>query len=103
MVQLARDMIAGLAKFGITSTGVGRDSTDIHVAMQQAGFVHRYNRPLSAKRLPSVDEIVAAVEVRLRSNPYRTGREIDHVQVDRIVRRDFLDIEPWPFGALVDD
>lgn len=103
MTSLAQELTAGVQKFSNGATGAGWDSTDIHVAMRQAGFVHRHIRPLTAHGLPSLDQVMAEVEARLRSNPYRRDRAVDRNQVERIVRRDFLDVKPWPFASLVDD
>ena len=103
MTRLAAEFNAGLSTVNVARTGAGRDSTDIHVAMRQAGFVHRYSRPLTASGLPSLDRVMDEVEARLRSNPYRTDRVVDRDLVERIVRRDYLDLKPWPFTSLVDD
>jgi hypothetical protein len=101
--RLASDLSRTSLRFRAIPTGAGRDSTDIHVALRQAGFVHRYNRPLTDAGLPSVDTVVTEVVERLRANPYRQGRPIDRLQVEQIVRRDYLDVQPWPFAALVAD
>ncbi len=103
VTRLAAEFNAGLSTVNAAGTGTGRDSTDIHVAMRQAGFVHRYTRPLTAKGLPSLDRVMDEVEARLRANPYRTGRAVDRDEVERIARRDYLDLKPWPFTSLVDD
>ena len=101
--RLARDLATGMLKPHPLGTGIGRDSTDIHVALQQLGFVHPMNRPLTSVGIPTVSEIADKVEAALRSNRFRVGRESDRAQIEEIVRRDYVDVEPWPFGALVDD
>ncbi|MDQ1534509.1 MAG: hypothetical protein QOF28_2270, partial [Actinomycetota bacterium] len=34
--------------------------------------------------------------------PYRKGRHTDDATIMRIIRAAYLDVEPWPFAALVD-
>jgi len=87
----------------IPRTGAGRDSTDIHTALRQGGFVHPFGRPLTTTGLPTVEEVADRVEELLRANPYRAGRTNDRAQIEAIVRRDYTDVKPWPFAALVDD
>jgi hypothetical protein len=97
---LAKDFASGLLRWHYVGTGLGWDSTDIHVAMRQAGFVHQFTRPLDRSQLPSIDDAVAEVMARLAVNPHRVGRPADRDEVEKIVRKDYLDIEPWPFSAL---
>lgn len=101
MSQLACDVLADMLSLPSNRTGIGREATDIHVAMKQAGLIHRYGRPLTTVGMPTPEEAVEQVVATLRSNPYRDGREVDRDQVERVVRRDFLDVDPWPFSALV--
>jgi hypothetical protein len=100
---LAKDFASGLLRWHYVGTGLGWDSTDIHVAMRQAGYVHQFTRPLDRAQLPSIDDAVAEVMARLASNPHRVGRPADRDEVEKIVRKDYLDIEPWPFSALTRD
>jgi hypothetical protein len=101
--RLASDLQAGWLGHPIPHTGVGRDSTDIHTALRQGGFVHRFRRPLTTLGMPTVDEVVSRVEELMRANPYRADRTNDRAQIERIVRRDYAEVKPWPFVALVDD
>ncbi len=80
-----------------------RDSVDIHAALIGLGFTHRYSRPLSTTGLPALAEVTDKVVAALSANPYRAGRVTPRAQVERFVRRDYLDVEPWPFTALVQD
>jgi hypothetical protein len=100
---LASDLAAGMLRWRYVGTGLGWDSTDIHVAMRQAGYVHQFTRPLDRAHLPSIDDAVGEVMARLAANPHRVGRPADHDEVEKIVRKDYLDIEPWPFAALTCD
>jgi hypothetical protein len=81
-----------------------RDPTDVVVALQNAGFVHRDGgRPLSSTRVAAPDVVLAGVRRSLAANPYRKGRPmVDDETIMRIAKRNYLDVEPWPFAALVD-
>ena len=81
--------------------GVRRDSVDVDVAIRGAGLAWPYGRPLSPTERPSLDSAVERVEQRLQANPYRAGRRLDHDLVVHIVRKEVVDVEPWPFSALV--
>ncbi len=81
--------------------GVRRDSVDVDVAIRSAGLNWRYGRPLSPNERPALDSAVERVEQRLQANPYRAGRRLDHDLVVHIVRKEVVDVEPWPFSALV--
>ena len=101
--RLASDLRARPLTLRASKSGAFRDSVDIHAALVSLGYVHRYTRPLAASTLPSVTEVTKHVVDALQSNPYRAGREVDLAQVVQIVRRDYTDVEPWPFAALVED
>lgn len=101
--RLADSLRAEWLRDPIPHTGSGRDSTDIHTALRQGGFVHRFGRPLTMVGMPTVDEVVSRVEELMRANPYRADRTSDRAQIERIVRRNYTDVKPWPFAALVDD
>lgn len=102
MQRLAQDLRKGMARRPTIADGLGRDATDIHVAMTEARCFHRFGRPLSAASLPAEQPILEELEKRLRSNAFRTGRATDPAELRRIVRKNYLDIAPWPFAALVD-
>jgi hypothetical protein len=101
--RLANELDSQRLKLGVQATGISRDVVDVHVALTRLGYTHRYTRPLSASSQPTVAEVTDRVCAALAANPYRTGRETDRDQVERIVRREFVDVEPWPFGALLDE
>jgi hypothetical protein len=101
--RLANELDSQRLKLGVQATGISRDAVDIHVALTRLGYTHRYTRPLSSSSSqPTVAEVTDRVCAALAANPYRTGRETDREQVERIVRREYVDVEPWPFGALLD-
>ncbi len=81
--------------------GISRDAADVQGAMVLAGLRHRFGRPLPTDRLPSVADIADDIEARLRRNPYRPDKSVDRGVIERIVRADYLDINPWPFEALL--
>jgi hypothetical protein len=100
MELLAADLSAGMLRWHFVGTGVGWDSTDIHVAMRQAGFTHGFDRPLDQAALPTLDDAVDEVVARLAANPHRVGRPARRDEVEKILRKDYFDVEPWPFSAL---
>ncbi|HEY4333199.1 MAG TPA: hypothetical protein VGM78_11540 [Ilumatobacteraceae bacterium] len=101
--RLATDMTDGLLPMPTEISGARRESTDMIVAVHQAGFSYEFRRPLSAAGRPSLDEVVAKTLPVLDANPYRHGLTADPEQLAQIVRRVYLDVQPWPFSALVDD
>ena len=102
MTRLAADMAEGMLDAASYPDGLGRDTTDIHVAIRQAGLAYPYGRPLTKIGLPQLGPAADKVEANLRANPYREGRPIDRNEVERLIRDDYLDVKPWPFAALVD-
>lgn len=102
MRRLANDLRTGSQVDPRYRTGSGRDATDIMNALRQGGLAHQFRRPLSPAWSVSLGEMVDKVEESLRANPYRAGRSIDRRQVEAIVRREVVDVAPWPFAALVD-
>jgi hypothetical protein len=103
MDRLAADMEGGMLSAPSYPDGLGRDATDIHVAIRQAGLAHLYGRPLTKKTgLTQLEAAADEVEANLRANPYREGRPINHGQVEQIIRDDYLNVQPWPFAALID-
>jgi len=100
--RLAGDIDARRPKILFGRFDISGDAVDIHVALVRLGYTYPYTRPLTASLLPTVAEVTDQVVAVLAGNPYRSARTVDREQVERIVRRDFIDVEPWPFGALVD-
>lgn len=83
-------------------TGLRRASTEVLAAMRVLGYQHRFHgRPLPDDQMPPLDEVVTKVIERVRSNPYAKGVEIERSNVEQLVRRNYLDVEPWPVGALL--
>lgn len=103
MRSLAADYEVGRVGPVEIAAGGLRDSVDIHTALRQTGCAFPYGRPLGNEVLAPVAEIVDAVEERLRINPYRHGRQNDRAEIEKIVRKRYLDVKPWPFRALVAD
>jgi hypothetical protein len=103
--RLVNDLAsARLARRAPDEGSVRRDPTDVAVALQQAGFVHRNGgRPLSSALIAAPDVVLAGVRKSLAANPYRKGRPmVDDEMILRIAKHNYLDVEPWPFSALVD-
>ncbi len=101
MRALATDLSVGLLSWPSAREGIRRDTTDIITALRQAGFVHRFGRPLTRDELPPLGEVVNATQARLTHNRYREGRSVSDDTVATVARSVFLDVEPWPFSALM--
>lgn len=101
MQRLAADLSTGLRTRAVESAAILRDATDIEVALRQCGYVHEFGRPIEGEPLPSLDKVVGAVRARLAANPHRVGRTVDDTKIAEFARHHYLDIEPWPFAALV--
>lgn len=78
-----------------------RDRTDVRVALELLGYRHSHGRPIPGDPMPAADEVLDAVLAALAANPYRRGRQTPRADVDAAVRAYYLDVEPWPFSALV--
>lgn len=100
--RLATDLSNGLLGSFAAKGGMRRDTVDIVVALRRAGFFYPLGRPLLREETPAPDEVLAGVRARLEANPYRKGRHTDDATIMRIIRAAYLDVEPWPFAALVD-
>ena len=103
VVALARELNEQPLALFASGTGLGRDSVDIHTALVTLGYTHPYTRPLARGTTPSVEEVTSQVVAALASNPYRVGRTTDVRQVQQIVSREYVEVEPWPFAALIQD
>jgi hypothetical protein len=100
--RLAADLTRGLLDMAVAKGGLRRDTTDIIVALRKAGFFHPLGRPLSREDLPAPEKVLTSVRAHLDANPFRKGRHTDDATIMRVVRAVYLDVEPWPFAALVD-
>ena len=100
--RLARELTQGVLPPPAVREGARRDTIDILLAIRQAGLVRPVRRPLPSDPVPAPDGVLAAVREHLDANPYRKGRHVDDDTVMRVVRSVYLDVEPWPFAALVD-
>lgn len=80
--------------------GFRRQTIEIETALRSLGFEHRWGRPLPGDQLPTVPDAVERVLHWVSLNPYAAGVEIDRHRVEKLVRRLYLDVQPWPFGAL---
>jgi hypothetical protein len=81
-------------------TGLRRSMVEIHAAMQRCGIVHRYLRPVPWDRLLPLDEAVGRIRAALDASPYAHDLDFDDERIADTVRKDYLDVEPWPFAAL---
>lgn len=101
MTRLARDLAARPLGVVYERTGMTRDALDIVHAMHRAGFVHRFGRPLPGDVLAPLAEVVSRTQQQLATNPYRQGRHTDDRIVEKYVRRNYTDVEAWPFDGLM--
>lgn len=98
--RLAQDLSSGMLPDPPTRTGFARDSVDILIAMHSLGVYHRFGRPLPGEPLPTLNELVPLIHSRLGANPYWNNRLIDDDRIARLAQSHYLDVRPWPFGAL---
>ena len=101
MARLAVDLTTRPLGVVHERTGMSRDGLDAVTAMHQAGFVHRFGRPLPEDNVPALERVLSGTKKLLASNPHRSVRRTDDRVVERYVRRNYTDVEPWPFAALV--
>jgi hypothetical protein len=98
--RLVADLEAWPVGAGPDPGGIRRSTTEVIAALRMAGYRHPYGRPLPCEPLPPLDEVVDAVESRLAANPFMEGRHIERHRVEDVVRHAYLDVAPWPLGAL---
>ena len=96
VTQLAADLKARPLEL-VDIPIMARSATiEVLEALQRTGRGHRYGgRPVPGDPLPSVDELVAAVE--------REGVGVEPDQIREVVEEHHLAVEPWPFEALTVD
>lgn len=83
-----------------TPYGVRRQTAEIGTAMRMLGLEHPFDRPLPGDQLPSLDDAVSRVMAFIASNPHAEGVKIDQQRVAQLIRRRYLQIQPWPFQSL---
>lgn len=98
--RLASDM--GSFHLGDPTAAVSlrRESLDVATAIRACGYVHRFRRPLDRVDPSPLGSAVAEVSESLRSSVYRAGRSIDRARVEASLKRNYFEVEPWPFAAL---
>jgi hypothetical protein len=101
MSRLAADLTSRPLGVVYERTGVSRDGVDIVWAMHEAGFIHRFGRPLPDEpRLP-LEQVMTRTREVLGTNPHRVGRHTEDRVIETYVRRNYVDVEPWPFAAVI--
>jgi hypothetical protein len=98
--RLATDLANGMLPDPPTARRGSPDRARIEHALHTVGGFHRYGRPLPGAAMPSLGEIVALVQSRLRAGP--DGEHgVDDRQIVKLARKQYLDVQPWPFAALL--
>ncbi|MEX0848172.1 MAG: hypothetical protein WD023_10385 [Ilumatobacteraceae bacterium] len=100
MDRLAREVQRDLLPLHAAPARPGQAVADVLGAMRQAGYVHRFGRPLSRAEVERSALVVDEVRSRILADPHRRGRPIDNSLVERLVRTHYLDVKPWPFTAI---
>jgi hypothetical protein len=104
VVRLAREMgTHTLRALPWSPTGLRRLTVEVTTAMHRLGYVHRLGgRPGPGDRVAPVPDVVAAVVDALTRSQYTEGLRLDRRRIEKVVRRHYTDVEPWPFAALAD-
>lgn len=103
VARLADDLNRRAVVVVVEGSPLRRATVEAVTALQRSGFVHRYGRPLDGDVLPSVDHVVATTRAFVDRNPYARGVEVSDDLLREVAERDYLGVEPWPFGALRPD
>ena len=101
VARLARDVGVWPLTYKAERNGLGRGTAEALRSMRALGYRHALGgRPLAGDPLPSVDEVVDAVLADVGRNPSARGIRLDRGRMTKLVRRHYLDVDPWPFAAL---
>ncbi len=82
-------------------TPVSVDQMNVRIAMRACGFHHRFGRPLTTDEVRPLDEVVDPVMERLAAAWDPRVRRLGRSWVEEVARVAYVDVEPWPFSALV--
>lgn len=98
---LIRDLAHGARRSRAEPSGLRRTTVEVVAALLGLGYVHRLlGRPLPSDKPPPLETIVDQVLDRIRQSPYARHLSISPERAARVIRRRYLDVEPWPFAAL---
>jgi hypothetical protein len=102
--RLAADITARRYPPKQVSRGLRQRTWEMAQAMQTLGYQHEwYGRPLPGDRIADPDEIVPAVLEKIRASPYAQGLDVDSDDVRAFANKYYLNVDPWPFAALVEN
>ena len=98
-------LIAYLADGAVSNetvhSGVRRTTVEVLTEMHLLGYEHKLGgRPIAGRPLPELDVVVDRVVERIAHNPYAQGFSVERETVADLVRQHYLDVAPWPFGAI---
>jgi hypothetical protein len=103
MAPLAVALTKGAKEPPAPAEGFAGETINIVTALRTAGFEHEFGRPLSTSQVVPLDHVLDRTRAVLAANPYREGRPIDEAKLRRLAKRNYSDVEPWPFEPLVAD
>ena len=99
--RLIRDLAHGARRSGAEPSGLRRTTVEVLTALRGLGYIHRlFGRPLPSDKPAPLETIVEQVLGRIRQSPYARHLSISPERAGRVIRRQYLDVEPWPFAAL---
>lgn len=106
--QLANDVRSSRMRSKKFPSGVRPAHAEVSGALRSLGFTHRIGgRPLPDDKITPCDQVIEEVRVHLAERPpirpyvipYRP-LTISADQIEKVVRSEYYDVEPWPFEAL---
>lgn len=100
VVRLARDLGDRPRERVAEHIAFEPGSVEVGVALTSTDHRWRYNRPLPGDARPQLDDVVNAVRAHLASSPSAIAIADD--TIDHLCRVGYVDVEPWPFDALVE-
>jgi hypothetical protein len=100
VAALVRDLATGAQQNRSERTGVRRTAFEILNALRMLGYRHRNGGRPDPGWTADVETVVADVRRSLATNPYVRGLHFPEERIRSEVRREYADVEPWPFAAL---
>ncbi len=100
--RLAADLAGGMRRCPTDSIRtLSPGALDVALALVRCGLVFRQGRPLPGETVAE-DDAMDRVRAALATQQGRGRSRPSQATIERVVRRRYLDVAPWPFAALVD-